>query len=634
MVALPPLLSWPVPLASLSALTSWEAPVSDATGLSPAYLRYVASFFLSVLVGWGWRYVPTARGKRENGRARGQGSDGERRRWIRRVSLRGVCGPGVARTPHATPPRPDNTDGDAITGRVRGCDAGNPPPERAAREAAGDNNLDPHPHSLHFLFHYSVPARHLYSIITGAALLAYPFGPAALLHLAAPAAAVYAVMRQIRPHAGTLAWTLAFSYLVWRHVAGASGVAWKAGLVDYTGALMVLTLKVIAGAVAYQDGLRLAAEDGSERGAGDAGAEGAVPAPTTTPNHRRLLPYARAHALADLPTPLEWAGYCLGAGNLLSGPFFEISDYLAYTRRTGDWSAGIPAGAGPVAAGRLAKAIACGLAHSLLKPRFGVQALEGAPYASSGLAGRFALLWASGVTDRLKYYFAWAIAEAGLIASGFAYEGPVTPAASGRDSDGSAVGGASGRDGEPPAPPSSTAPTWERHTNAAFLGVELATSAAALPAFWNARTGAFLRHYVYERLTRGRRGGLRTMLATQAVAGVWHGVFPGYAMFFASSAFMFEAAKALYRYERHAWPRWVGRARLYRLMKWAFTAGCLNYSASAFQILDAGPAWRVWGGVHYLPSFLMLAIVVVSKVVPPRARRATGGGGGREKKEL
>ena len=123
---------------------------------------------------------------------------------------------------------------------------------------------------------HSLSGRHLYSIATGALLLAYPVGLASLLHLAAPAAAVYAVMRQIRPHAGTLAWTLAFSYLIWRHVAGASGGAWKAGLVDYTGALMVLTLKVIAGAVAYQDGLRLAAEEGGgEEGGGARGAGGA-----------------------------------------------------------------------------------------------------------------------------------------------------------------------------------------------------------------------------------------------------------------------------------------------------------------------------------------------------------------------
>ncbi len=63
MVALPPLPAWPALPASLAALTAWEAPVSAAIGLSTAYLRYVVSFFLSVLVGWGWRYVPTPRGE-------------------------------------------------------------------------------------------------------------------------------------------------------------------------------------------------------------------------------------------------------------------------------------------------------------------------------------------------------------------------------------------------------------------------------------------------------------------------------------------------------------------------------------------------------------------------------------------
>ena len=36
----------------------------------------------------------------------------------------------------------------------------------------------------------------------------------------------------------------------------------------------------------------------------------------------------------------------------------------------------------------------------------------------------------------------------------------------------------------------------------------------------------------------------------QVVAGVWHGLFPGYALFFITSAFMFESAKVIYRYEQ------------------------------------------------------------------------------------
>ena len=38
--------------------------------------------------------------------------------------------------------------------------------------------------------------------------------------------------------------------------------------------------------------------------------------------------------------------------------------------------------------------------------------------------------------------------------------------------------------------------------------------------------------------------------SAQVVAGVWHGLFPGYALFFVTSAFMFESAKVIYRYEQ------------------------------------------------------------------------------------
>ena len=60
--------------------------------------------------------------------------------------------------------------------------------------------------------------------------------------------------------------------------------------------------------------------------------------------------------------------------------------------------------------------------------------------------------------------------------------------------------------------------------------------------------------------------------------------------------------------------------------KWLFAAVCLNYSSSAFMLLDAAPALAAWRAVHYLPSFLMAAIVVVSRVVPPRRPRRVAAG--------
>ena len=127
---------------------------------------------------------------------------------------------------------------------------------------------------------------------------------------------------------------------------------------------------------------------------------------------------------------------------------------------------------------------------------------------------------------------------------------------------------------------------------------------------------------MYERLTpAGRRPSFGTLAATQLVSGVWHGLFPGYWLFFATSAVMFEAGKTLYRcivqggagslhgvpcacahaqrppaptsaataaaacrrYEQ-SWPPRVARFPPYVVLKVAFNAFVLNYAAAAFIV--------------------------------------------------
>ena len=90
---------------------------------------------------------------------------------------------------------------------------------------------------------------------------------------------------------------------------------------------------------------------------------------------------------------------------------------------------------------------------------------------------------------------------------------------------------------------------------------------------------------MYVRLTpKGKKPPFRALLLTQLVSGVWHGLFPGYAMFFAGSAFMFESAKIIYRYEGS-----VGHAGLRSFAPWKavkvlYSAICLNFLACAFLV--------------------------------------------------
>ena len=54
---------------------------------------------------------------------------------------------------------------------------------------------------------------------------------------------------------------------------------------------------------------------------------------------------------------------------------------------------------------------------------------------------------------------------------------------------------------------------------------------------------------VYDRLTpKGRKPQLSTLVITQVVSGLWHGIFPGYALFFVSCAFFFNSSKVCHQW--------------------------------------------------------------------------------------
>ena len=52
---------------------------------------------------------------------------------------------------------------------------------------------------------------------------------------------------------------------------------------------------------------------------------------------QELSPYQQQHRLTKMPSPLEWLSFTFASGNLLAGPYFELSDYLNYIERKGPW---------------------------------------------------------------------------------------------------------------------------------------------------------------------------------------------------------------------------------------------------------------------------------------------------------
>lgn len=154
------------------------------------------------------------------------------------------------------------------------------------------------------------------------------------------------------------------------------------------------------------------------------------------------------------------------------------------------------------------------------------------------------------------------------------------------------------------------------------MSVELQDSARKLPANWNIATGIFLRRYVYERLPgKGGKPTFGTLIRTQLICGLWHGIFAGYFLFFLSTALFFEFAKVLYQWERgflpaalqRSWPLWV--------VKVAITQVSLNYLATAFQLLNLRSCLHCWSQVYFMPHVAMLVVLVAGQVV--RAPRSS-----------
>ena len=95
-------------------------------------------------------------------------------------------------------------------------------------------------------------AKNLYSLATGTALSYFAFGGSTVTCLYMGAAS-YLAMALDRRRCGYVVFAGSFGYLIRYHATSASGESWKAGNIDITGQLMVLTLKVTACALNYMD---------------------------------------------------------------------------------------------------------------------------------------------------------------------------------------------------------------------------------------------------------------------------------------------------------------------------------------------------------------------------------------------
>lgn len=293
---------------------------------------------------------------------------------------------------------------------------------------------------------------------------------------------------------------------------------------------------------------------------------------------------------ARAPTgALELARYACCYHGLFTGPFYGFEAWDAAMRAPRPAPSARALGLAVLrAVGVLLvwRGLATALPFGALQPG---GALAGAPFGGR-LLGYFYL---SSFQYRFRFYACWLVMEVGGLLLGFA---------------------------EP--------------ANVDLLGCELASSPSALVSSWNTSVQGWMKRYVYRKLpTRSRP--LR-QIGVFVASAFWHGVRPGYYVFFAglfSLVLVEQAVRAAAKAVALGPAAGAPAAGLRWLAAHAWTLLCFTYFGVAFNLLAVPDILAMWATVrHYgvwlaaAPLPLAAAALALSAARRPegRSERAAG----------
>lgn len=226
--------------------------------------------------------------------------------------------------------------------------------------------------------------------------------------------------------------------------------------------------------------------------------------------------------------------------------------------------------------------------------------------------------------ERLKYYFAWKIAEGASIAGGFGFEGWFTVTESKEDSGQVVI---------KPRPAS-----WKGVENIDILGFELAPNMASATRAWNKRTQGWLERYTYLRSNK-------SLVFTYFISALWHGLYPGFFVVFLSMPLLTEVERLVRAVFNPLFaPGYDGRGAypqgLLPSLYWAICVICtvvaLNYTAQCFSFGSLERSLRALGSLYYfghvaaLVAYLLLTVVVMATA---GGKKKSDKGGSKDKKQ-
>ena len=184
--------------------------------------------------------------------------------------------------------------------------------------------------------------------------------------------------------------------------------------------------------------------------------------------------------------------------------------------------------------------------------------------------------------SRLKYYFAWKVAEGACVWGGFGWDDKTKE--------------------------------WDGVSNMNILGFELAGSIRDLSRNWNMNTQKWLQNCVYD-----RTGG--SMLMTYGVSAFWHGFYPGYYLFFLSIVLPQSLGRLFYSKIRPLFQGNQVTSSLYHVVGIVCTSLVGNYLATSFQNLTFDRAIITWSKLQFSGHIIVVALYMLLSMIPKPRRK-------------
>mmetsp|Transcript_16863 Transcript_16863/g.24749 ORF Transcript_16863/g.24749 Transcript_16863/m.24749 type:complete len:502 (-) Transcript_16863:501-2006(-) len=419
--------------------------------------------------------------------------------------------------------------------------------------------------------------KHLFSFLLGAFLLQFTIG-VQWIHQLVSSLVAYVMFLILPPELSKIAvpvWAMLYISAGHIHRQYINYLGWD---MDFTGAQMVLTMKLYSLAWNLYDGQALAKGEGSRAS-------------------KKCAPFA----VKELPGIIEYLGYTFCFSSVLAGPAYEYVYYanacdgtLLYDSN-GKPKGKIPGVAWPTLKPFLISMVCMGI-HVVgngmfplldpVDPQNATAVLVTEELLSKPWFQRYGYQWLSLIFVRMKYYFAWKNAEG---AQNIWYAG-----FEGFDEQGNAKG-------------------WDVSNNVDIIEFETAPNVKTLSASWNKKTANWLGRYVYMR-TNG------SLAATYGLSAFWHGFYPGYYLFFLSVPIL-TACERLGR--KKLTPRF-GNGK--KWSPWGIvciisTSLVVEYIVAAFQLLSLEWALANWKGFYFAGHIACLVFyLAVSQIPSPKKK--------------